>query len=235
MLGIGTLALVAAIGCGEKKGYEAKPAPPPIPKATVEPGQEATLMPLAVGNQWVYTATTNIVTNQGRDRQESELTFRVSAVNQVEGGRRATIEVIRDGQVSEKQTWLVNNRGIFQVAAGRGAIVYNPPLPLFTFPIKEQETTEWSGQGPLPGGGTGRSRMEVRTLGAQEVDTETGRLSAFAVESRSTWSQNNVNGASTSMSWFAPKIGLVRTSVTVSSRGASANQMLVLKSHSLKE
>ena len=79
---------VALAGCGSSDGYTAKPAKK-VADVSFKPGDEASLMPLEVGNQWVYS----IESAQGT----SELTLKVSDVKQEGDATVATMSATMSG------------------------------------------------------------------------------------------------------------------------------------------
>lgn len=229
------LGLVAA-GCGNKSdGYQAKPM------AKVEPlnfqaGQEKNLFPMTVGSQWVYTVEAAVRGPQGSGGDRGEVTLLVKSVKDVPGGKRAEIDIIRNDQVQERTIWMVNDKGIYQVSSGRNNVLFNPPQLQFSFPYEKGKTFLWEGTGSLPDGGTGRMKVKSRILGEEEVDTETGRVSAIAVQSMTTWrNAQGVDMRMIGMSWWKPNEGLVRVRQELASpNGQSAVQLLRLKSSTLK-
>lgn len=231
---VAALAAAIAAGCGSKEpGYKPKPVAQ-IPKASVAPGEEATLFPLAVGNQWVFTAKSRFAAGGQAQDTDGELTLRVASVANVANGKQAVIEIIQDGKVNERQIWVQDAKGVFQVRAGRNNVQFSPRIPVIEFPIQEGRTTQWRGTGPVPAGNPGPHAADIKILGVQEVDTDMGRMSAYAVESQSKWTRNNVQGSSVGTTWFAPKIGMVRFRLDLSFGQLRGTQSLALKSHSLK-
>jgi hypothetical protein len=225
------MAVCAVAGCGRGGGgYQAKQV------ETIEPARVGsdigTLFPMAEGNQWTYTIETQIRRAGQEGSGSDEVTLRVAKSEQTSEGVRATIEVVRSGEVVEKQVWLSNDTGIYQIAAGK-EIPFTSPQPVVVAPVEPGQTFSWKGSGLLPGGQTGGSTIENIVRGPQEVDTDLGRMSGIAVESRFTATDGS--GAGTSMIWFAPGVGIVRFKQQAQFGNDAHVQLLRLKSHSLKK
>lgn len=235
---IASASLLAAvlIGCGSGAGggYTPKPVPK-VAEFKLNPGDEKTLFPLVKDNQWVYAS--NIIVQQGQQQATNnvELTFVVKNVVDVGNGKKATIEISSEGKVTERQAWLVNDKGIYQVTAGKDSTVFDPIQPAVAFPPEAGREFKWEGKGLIPGGSYGVSRSVGKVLGPQEVDTDLGRMSALAVENTQTWTLNGKRGEARSTVWWAPKIGIVRFVQEIATDQIQARQTLKLKSKSIKE
>lgn len=223
-----------AIGCkggGSSGGSAYVPTPPPkIEPASVKAGEEATLFPITVGNAWTYSATTSVRTKQGSRQGTKDATFKVTKVEDVAGGKRATLELLMDGKAVDKQVWLVNAKGVYQVSVGIAKPrLFSTPIPAITFPIETGSKFSWQG-------GDGKAKMAYNNevTGAEEVDTEMKRMSAIAVDSKGT----SVTGVTTEKTdrtiWFAPGIGIVRIRESTSSPVGASELLLSLKSTTVK-
>lgn len=225
------LAAAAALaGCGAKEpaGAESsKPSGSPASDeavATITP--DGALFPLKAGNQWVYKA--EVQTPGGGE--SDEVTFEIAEVN----GTDAKIRVISPGS-SELTGWRVDAKGIFQTHSDDMGTLFTPPQPLLIFNQEVGEERSTTITGPRPDGSVGEFLMSFKPLGTQEVDTPSGRLTAYAVVTLIQWqSESGVDGLTTSTSWFAPDIGLVRLVEDSMIGGARQKFSLKLKSHSLE-
>lgn len=226
-------ALAVLVGCGQSGEYQPTPVKSVQP-AVVARGEERTLFPLQVGNQWVYTVEDQQRRGDQAASRTAEAVFRVSKAEPMGDGTKAVIEVSFDGRVQETQSWLVDSTGIYQLTAGRSALVYEPKQPALLFPVDTGRTFQWKGKGLMPDGTSGTGTLDNRILGPQEVDTEMGRMSAFCVETTGTFRSQRGQGRMRSMVWWAPKVGLVRWRMELSVGELGAVQTLRLKSYTLK-
>jgi len=193
-------------------------------------------MPLAVGNQWVYTYEQSGVAKNGRaTSQRTEMIWKVVKAQPANGGVRATIEV-SDGQgIMDRQEWESNPKGIFQVSSSLKRVPYSPPQPVIKFPVKEGSKHEWKGSGTLPINVFGTQNARSTVVGPQEVDTESGRVSAIAIETKSTFNASGKPGSTHSYAWFKPGVGLVRFTSRLAFGTTIASTSLKLKSSTIKQ
>lgn len=232
----GIAAALTIVGCGNSGGasnYKPKP-PAKVESAEVQPGQEATLLPLAVGTQWVYTTAVRVTQKDGQSGSTTgELTFRITAVRDVSGGKEADIDIINnEGKKAEKQTWLVDGSGITQVAGGDKGDKFAPPLASIMFPIKVDESFSWKGVGPFPGGMAKSASAKSKVLGYEEVDTDMGRMQGLAVETRMNWTATDgKKGQSYGTTWWRPNYGFIRFRQEIQVGDLTAVQMFRLKSY----
>lgn len=243
ILGLAAISVVL-VGCngGSSSGYQPKPPQKTTP-ATVAAGQEATLFPFVKGNQWVYTVEAAVRDQKGLDHNaNSELTFTIVDVQPYpQGGQLASLEITQEGKMVDKQTWLLNDKGLYQVTIGFDDAARNlklrtftPPQPVIVFPVKPNTKFNWEGTGPI-GAGETTSKLEG-TIGENlDVDTAMGKLNAIAIEQKQTWTLNGEDGKMTTNSWWVPKIGLVRLWQQVEGAGSAGITKIQLKSKTLKE
>lgn len=246
-----SVALVSALtGCGSKSGDKAY-----VPKPTKEPakfalaaGQEKTIFPMIVGNQWVYDV--ELATQDARGQQGSgktELTFTVTEVKEVNGGTEGTLDVTQvdpatnKPKVVDRQIWRIDSTGLYQVQIGLEDPAkklkikkFDPPQTVVTFPATPGQTFKWAGSAPI-GDKIGPAKLEGLLKGTINVDTEIGRLNALEVEQVQNWSTNGEDAKMTTNSYWVAGIGLVRMYQEVEgSSGAAGVTRLKLKSKALK-
>lgn len=209
-------AVLAGCGCGSGSGgassASTKTSAPIVP-ATVAPGAEASLMPLSEGSSWVYSYDQSVAPANQPDQaveRRFEVTWHIAKLEKVADGTRATIEISDSERTVDRQSWLLNSKGLFQLTGSTDQIAYTPPQPILSFPLKNGEKTKWAGTGALAVGGSGASTATSQVLGAQEVDTDRERVSAIAVQTDTTFKGAKGNGISSAVSWFKPGAGLVR-------------------------
>src|SRR5688500_17196800 len=205
-------ASLLAAGCGSSQGkYQPQPQKP-LPPATVKPGDEASLFPLKVGNQWTYSveSITRIGNQSGTGR--TEMVFKVLEVTPSANGSVAKIEVktTTPDAKPDIQMWEVNKNGIYQRSVGTPPIPFTPMQPVVTFPVETGRQFSWKGTGLTAGGKLGTSTVDSKVLHQQEVDGDGGRYTAIGVESRGTFSVGEAKGQMASLAFWSPGNGLVR-------------------------
>ncbi|HXH62500.1 MAG TPA: hypothetical protein VNI20_14235 [Fimbriimonadaceae bacterium] len=211
-----------ALGCGRGSRYTAQKAKKITP-VQFHAGDEAKLLPLKVGNQWVYT----LIVGQ----QQTEVTLRVSNVTRTGGRTNATIESTVRGSKTEESEWVIDSNGIFQSAARKDAR-YDPPQPIVPFPVEMDREKTVTTVGPLTSGGTGKQSVTVEYLGPQEVDTDMGRMSALAMKSTTTWTADGNSDSMHSIAWWVPGIGFVRQRQEITTARGTGVVLMKLKSYS---
>ncbi|MGV3617584.1 MAG: hypothetical protein ACO1SV_19845 [Fimbriimonas sp.] len=228
-------ALLLATGCGQKAGGDAPASPvSTIPVAKVEAGKEASIMPLAKGNEWTYTWEQTATANGRTTSNQRDLTWRVVQATKIPGGVRATIELSMKGLASDRQTWRMDASGLYQEKVSRSKPAYQPALPVLRFPVADHEKFRWSGRGMSPVESVGPMTLDGHVTGAQEVDTDMGRMSAIAIESTSRFSFQRQNGIALNTAWFRPGVGMVRLRSEVAIGNVIGITIFKLKSTNLK-
>lgn len=219
------LAAIFAAGCGSKDNAAAaatggKPEPA-VPPAEVKAGDEASLMPLATGNQWTYTSDAN------------QITLKVANVAPQGDGKKATIEIFVNDKLTSRQVWLQNKTGMYQLAQGLNPKPFNPPQPILLFPIERGKVSKYTGTGPVDNA-TGRIQSELRVDGPQPVDTDMGEKSGILVRQAVLLTAGKVQGRLVSNTWFAPGIGIVRLRNDIQVGNGQRTEVLRLKNYTLK-
>lgn len=235
--------LVLAAGCGpkgDKTGGVGKPSKTVEP-AQVKAGEEETLFPLKVGYQWTYKV--QMVRRVGDQQQtgSGETTFRVVKADPIPGGgTNAVLEQVDDksNKVVSRQRWIVNSKGIYQVENGMPMVAYTPMQPAVAFPVTPEAKFEWTGKGTTPAGKSGTNKVNNIVRAPQEIDTDTGPMSAIPVDSQTEFTYvdqgKTLKGRSTSTAYWVPNIGIARYRQEVAVGNAVAIQSLVLKNYVLK-
>lgn len=207
---------VALAGCsGGDSGYKPKEAPK-VEVAAVTAGQEANLFPLAVGNKWRYEVERVLIASNGQRQQTKEdVTMEVKELSDIEGGKRAILELANKGVATDRQIWEVRTDGIYQVQIGlEKPLVFDPPKKVLSFPITPDQEWTYTGKGPTPFGSIGEITSTSLTKAAEEVDTNADRVSAYRVEDKnkykSTTPEGVREGEEETQAFWSPGIGLVR-------------------------
>lgn len=220
------------VGCGGPKEYKPKPVAK-VETTTVDALTPENVLPLKEGNRWVYAVTTQTQAGDKSVPEEGELAIEVDRIVEKEGGKLATMRILRDGREVDRQNWLVNAKGLYQttgIVNGR-EIAFSPPQPLVLFPVKEGETFEWKGKGVCPDGFAGTVRAKNTVTGVMDVDTGLGRKSGVAVESSQDFTSSANKGGMAVTTWYAPNIGILRIlQTTVVKRGTVQTTLRLTKS-----
>jgi hypothetical protein len=216
---------VVLAGCGSSDGYTAKPAKK-VADVSFKSGDEASLMPLTVGNQWVYT----IESSQGT----AEMTLKVTEVTKEGDATLATMTATMSGSPATLTGWRVDSTGIYQVTDGPTR-KFEPPQLLVAFPLELNKEHKRTVTGPHPfGNTTGSMETTVKYVGPQHVDIDGDRIAAMAVESVTTWQSASGPASSRGMTWWTPGVGFVRQRQEVGVGQGRAVVVMKLKSHSFK-
>lgn len=230
---VAIFAFAVAAGCGSKDepSNPQSGATKQLEPVKIPAGQEATIMPLAVGNQWVY----HLANVSGAGRVDDEITFRVTSITPKGNGSIANVEVTNKTGMHEPQTWVLDDKGFFVTEATSDRHVFNPPQPMVVFPLADGQSFKWTGTGPRPARNPGPSTLEGKLIGSQEVDTAMGTMAGYCVETTTTWTEDGKQGGMVAASWYAPKVGLVRLNRrVVTAQGGASEQTMRLRSYSLK-
>jgi hypothetical protein len=181
------------------------------------------------------------------------VTFKVTDVQETPEGKKVTIEVrsaeadasrpgtFKPANLTDTMVWLVGSKGItmltqsYRPAAGADLkpTSFNPPMLSVPFPIKDGQTTEYTGTGARMGGMPGPFKVTHRTVGLQEVDTDAGRMSALCTESEFNFeTEQKIKYVTNVSTWWAPKVGIVRYVVAITltqPNGQRANILSTLR------
>ncbi len=233
---LAAIALGVVLGCGSGSGsaYEAKPIKKP-PPAAVKPGEEASLFPLKVGNQWTYVAETQTTTSGVGSTVTDELTLRVAKVEPFGGGSQATIEVVSGkGRPTTYQIWRADKAGIYQVRSDSKSEPFVPPQPAIKFPATAGSKFEWTGTGPTATAEKLSTTVKSTILAPQEIDTMSERVSAIPVEMTSRYTGKNGETLIASVTYWVPNIGLARMRQEIRFGNTAVVQVLRLKANVVK-
>lgn len=224
LLAIGALGL-SLIGCNKGDSKTAVAAEPAVPPMDTSPGYEKKLLPMKVGNEWVYTLESIRIRGGRRAEATTDVTYKIVKVS----GSTCTIEVTnKEKKVVDRQVWQVNDKGLYQISISTANVAYNPPQPVAVFPIQSNKTFNWKGTGVMPTGERGTQSTEVTVREPMEVDTPAGRFNAIPFESRFTLTGGAV-GSGDSVTFMTPGVGIVRFRQTVKTDLETGSLTLKLK------
>lgn len=204
-------------GCGGDKAtakVSSAPAAPakPMQSAMVPPGQEATYFPFAVGNQWTFESTlTKVVGAQQIAPVRETLTYSITKVSPApNGGQYAQFDIFSGSKLVDKQIWMLNKKGLYQIAVGIKLNRFSTPQTLCTFPVKLGNKVNWIGT-VTDDQGQRRSIKVTSTLAGEELtDTATTTYNALTIESKGTMTGSNMKTQLAHRLWLVPKVGIAR-------------------------
>lgn len=205
--------IVALVGCD--KG-EYVPVPRKVPPKLTELGDGKDLMPLKEGTIWTYVVESEFRQQGKPPKQESStLLFSINKVTETPTGLKATLEVTKDDKPTDKQTWIVNDKGIYQSAIGLTPVAYDPPQLILPFPVKVGEKFTWKGKGMCANGSVGQIITQNVVQDSQPVDTALGVddaavSQAFGVFSQGAFQSAKGPGRVEATTYFKPGTGIVR-------------------------
>lgn len=227
---------VSLVGCGKSEYVPQKPKVEvsTVDLTTLKPEQ---LMPLKEGNSWTYELS---VVRAEADKPEvqgtAELTYTVKGVsNPSNGVTRATLAVTENGNPKDNQVWETDANGVYQLSVGSNPITFTPRQQIVKFPLKPDEKYKYEGTGVSPLGGSGKLSYEFAMHEMQPVDTDSGSLNGFFVESSGTFKGERGEGVVGNNSWFVPDVGLARFKQVIKDAKSSTAITLRLKSYNIKK
>ncbi len=221
--------LFVALGCNNAPGYTPQPAPPDE-VAKVATGQETGLVPLTIGATWIYLMeTSRSINGEDKGGENGTIQFKVAKSVPKNNGTEATIEVSREGQLTDRQTWLLNAKGLYQVSVGLDSQAYYPMQPLVIFPVVDNATFSFNGKGPTPVGKPGTMNGTAKILASQGLDTELGRMAGIPVESTMSFAVDGGKGQMLNTTWFKPGVGIVRLKQVVLYQAGSGNNTFQIR------
>lgn len=198
-----------------------------------EPGQltATDLFPTTVGAQSSF----EVVGNQ----TGAELTLRVADVQKQGDATTVKLEVKEGQRVTDTSGWRLDAKGIAQTSA-RNGIAYNPPQMALTLPVTDNAEKKFTGTGPFPSVDAneptqGQMNGAMRVRGVETVETAMGLIEAVATESVIVYRAGQNQYRQQTVTWFAPKYGIVRYRQSViRADGQTRNLTLRLKSFTQK-
>lgn len=238
-------ALVGLAGCGSSGGGGYKPSPvKETPLTTINPGEEKSLFPVAVGNMWTYEAQASAVVDNKPSQKKRQLTIEIKAVTPQGTGQLVTMELREDDVVFSNQNWLVDDTGVYQVDVSAQGVVskFTPPQCILKFPVNKDDEWTYTGLAPTSLGANTKVTAKSKNMGPQLVDTFAGQVSAYSVETTSDLKNSIVQNGKTvplegkmsSQVFFAPKVGMVRLVQTVQGRAGGETTTHTLMQSTVK-
>ena len=232
-------------GCGGGAPSEASAHKKDAPASLKQP-DGASLLPLAQDDEWTYEVKESVQGNGAPAGSSMELTFKVTKVEQVNGGTRATMDVMTGKNLVNKLVWEMNSQGLYQVAAGMKLVEFHPMQPALLFPMSKNTEFPWQGTGLMGvGDKAGSGKFTNVVIGPELVDTAgKGQQWAICTETEGTFSakvkdktgvERDAPGETHTYTWWTPKVGIVRISTKTGVRGIGvATQLFRIKSSVVK-
>jgi hypothetical protein len=235
-IGAATIAAIVVAGCGKGSGTPGAPTVAGAKPAGIKPGEEASLMPLTEGSQWTYVIEESLSNQQSNAQGSSLLTYRVAKSEKTPEGIKATLEVIVDNKVRNRQLFLMKSDGLYELAAGLDLKPFPTPQIVIPFPPDPGRKFKWRGPGMIAPKKPGLVKVTGEILGTQEPDTSAGKFSAITVRQNSEPAEGEKSFVRETTSWYAPNVGLVRFwDESLEKDGTARRTTLKLKTYSLKK
>ena len=203
------LAFAFVVGCGPDVG-------PTNPEDRVEVlenelASAKDLFPAETGNAWTYTLRQTERNAEGQGGQTTGTpTLKVTGVN----GDKVTVAFVESDKTVSELLFTVTEEGLVQRgirSAGSPERTYNPPIPVYRWPMEQGVKRDWKGTGFRPGiGSTGPMESSMEYKGVSEVDTPAGRMKAYRFDTVTKYKQGERELGTTQSVWLVPKIGIVR-------------------------
>lgn len=211
---------IAVAGCssGSKSTTYTPKETKEIPVATITPGNDADVFPVAVGNRWRYKTERVVAVGNTQTPQADDFFLEVKNIEEIPDGKRVTVEQVKNDVSTERQVWEVRKDGIYELTIGMDKPQpFTPALLQIPFPVENGKEFSWEGTGYTQFGKIGNIKMTGTIIGPEEVDTDSGRVSAIRVETKKEFSVGTDVGNDETTVWYAPKMGIVRMQQTVKS------------------
>ena len=162
------------------------------------------VFPGNVGSRWTF------VTRDPRTGVLVNEEWLATGTRSVGGVSGLVWERRRNGKTFAREVYARESSGVRQLAVGpKGEILIEPPLPVFRFPTAEGATYNWRGN--LRTAALAKpAEAAVRVTRRESVRTPAGKFSAYRVDTVLTVVQNGQSVALPSVSWYAPRVGLVK-------------------------
>jgi hypothetical protein len=218
-----------ALGCGGPSGYK----PTPIveaPKVDASAITATSILPLKAGTSWTYAMQTQSRPAGLVNAVDGDLSFTIASVEPSPKGQKIVVELKTGDKLSDRQTWLLNDKGLYQLTAGLKDVAFTPMQPLVLFPVKEGDDFRWKGTGLCPDGVVGNMESASHVLGSQQVDTAKGKESGLAITTVTKYSHGKAIGLLQNTNWFKPNVGIVRLKQTLAVPKGAVETTLALKS-----
>jgi len=200
------LFLLAAGGCAgplmQGQPRDAAYLRPPDKSAPAPAGSD--VFPGNPGSRWTFVTRDPRTGALVNEELVAAGTRSVGGVNGLVWERR------RSGKTFAREVYARDASGVRQLAVGpKGEIVIEPPLPVFRFPAAEGATYNWRGN--LRTAALAKpAEAAVRLTRRESVQTPAGKFSAYRVDTVLTVVQNGRSVVLPSVSWYAPRVGLVK-------------------------
>ena len=217
------------VGCGGPSGYKPTPVAE-SPKVDASAITQSSIMPVKTGMTWVYAMQTQSRPANLVNAVNGDLTFSIAAVDPSPKGQKITVELKTGDKLTDRQTWLLNESGLYQLTAGLKDVAFTPMQPLVLFPVKEGADFKWKGTGLCPDGIVGKMESASHVLGSQLVDTAKGKESGLAIITVTKYSHGKAVGLLQNTNWFKPNVGIVRLKQTLAVPKGAVETTLALKS-----
>jgi len=191
------------------------------------PAKPADLLPLAKGTAWTYdfrlTPGPGVTLTLPGVTPDADGTLRAKAVYAVaqSTGTSARVEIRRNEAVVLEESWALDAKGlgVTRRHAGDETMDFDPPQPLFPWPVKGATTSTYT-----PKGGDASAAQGVRTWGPVTVAGPSGPATGWVV----LVSVPVTSPSITIEREFVPGVGMVRESIVRAGQMLFSRQETVL-------
>jgi hypothetical protein len=127
-----------------------------------------------------------------------------------DGAKYVQWSTIEDGKLSEREIWLINKKGIYQVAVGKKLTRLSSPQLMLGFPIKPGAKAAWKGTVVDDSGETRNMTVTWVVNGEEQSDSANKTYNALKISGTGKVSGTNMSAQVNDAIWFAPGVGIVR-------------------------
>lgn len=176
----------------------------PLEAETPATEKSASFLPLATGNSWDMTAS-----SQGKQNRDRVV---VTGPVTTEGVTGIQVETQRGGKRWRREVYQADNKTV-RLAAMQdetsALMRLSPPIPLFEYPVREGGTTSWKGTFTL-GKDTFPAQAYSRVSTREDVTTSAGRFKTARIDTVVIVLRPNGEIRFPMVRWLAPSVGFVR-------------------------
>jgi hypothetical protein len=164
-------------------------------------------LPLAEGNSWTY----NVITKNGEKEEVQTVTLK-----SVKDGDGWALESANDTALFQKEHLQADEKGVrsTKFTVQENEVKPSEPLIRLKFPVKKDDT--WAQSVTLS---DRKVDVKGKVLGEEKVKVAAGEFTAMKVEVALTADFEGLKVSFTTTTWYAPKVGMVKTVVTITLDG----------------
>jgi hypothetical protein len=186
-----------------------------LASAPVSAQSIAQMFPTRAGSTWEFDGAVRA----GNQTQPLKLGAKIASVNSAGGKTTVVVEWTANGNIAQSETYIVSGNEVLRSRSGQGGSgVINPPVPVLRMPIRAGNSWNWKGT-ITTGGQTLNGSANLRIAARERLKTPAGNLDSFRVDMTLTISLQGQNQKTVNSYWFAPGVGLVKQSTSLTGPG----------------